>query len=213
MKKLLLALITLISLTGNAQCIMNCANFCVLSINNLDTTANTVDVTIYNGDSCAVNYPTIVVVDALGDTVVNNSNYFYLFADAAGDTTTQTLSTQWNSIPVGFTGTVYYTDQVWDTTCAFSYPMACTLGINEYTSNSELSIYPNPASDVININLEGIKDQYIELSLYDVTGRKTKYLKTSEKTFSISRGDLPDGIYFVEVVAGEKVLSKKVILK
>src|ERR1043165_8574545 len=178
-KRSLLVLVSILffAFSSGAQ-IMNCGNFCVLSITNVDSVS--MDVTIYNGDTNHVNYPTIVIVDALGDTIANKDNYFYFFAHPAGDTLTQTIPSEVDSVPSGFTGTVYLTDQVWDTTCAFSFPMSCTVGINEYASISGLSIYPNPASDVINIRLPKHKNPAAEISLFDMTGRKSKTVITAE---------------------------------
>jgi hypothetical protein len=213
-KKLLLALFSIAVISFvNAQGIMNCGNFCVLSIGNLDTLANTVDVTIYNGDTNAVNYPTIVITDATGDTVANKTNYFYLFAHPAGDTLTQTIPSDWDSIPTGFTGTVYLTDQIWDSTCAYAYPMSCTVGIHEYASNAEFSVYPNPAAEAINIRLPKHRNASAEIALYDMTGRKARQLTTQESSVSIIRGDLRSGIYFVEIILDGKRLTKKIVLE
>lgn len=215
MKKLVLLFISIISFTfsGNAQ-IMNCGNFCILNINNLDTVNNEVDVIVYNGDTNSVNYPTIVVVDAVGDTVANINNVFYFFAHPANDTLTHTIPTTWDSIPTGFTGTVYITDQIYDTTCAFSYPMTCTVGINEYASaNTDLLIYPNPASTIINISLEGSNNQAAIITLYDATGRSVKNISTTSTNLSIDRGELRSGIYFIDVMIGNKRLTKKIILE
>lgn len=215
MKKLILLFISIISFafSGNAQ-IMNCGSFCILNINNLDTANNEVDVIVYNGDTNSVNYPTIVVVDAVGDTVANINNVFYFFAHPANDTLTHTIPTTWDSIPTAFTGTVYVTDQIYDTTCAFSYPMVCTVGINEYASaNTELLIYPNPASTTINISLKELKGQPANVTLYDATGRAVKNISTTNMNLSIDRGDLRSGIYFIDVIMGNKRLTKKIILE
>ncbi|MBA3971655.1 MAG: hypothetical protein H0X46_05830, partial [Bacteroidetes bacterium] len=87
MKKLtfLFAFILAFATISNAQ-IMNCSKFCILNINNLDTNSNEVDVIVYNGDTTHVNYPTIVVTDASGDTVANINNMFFFFAHPANDT-------------------------------------------------------------------------------------------------------------------------------
>ena len=208
----LLAVFFTIAFNASSQAIMNCANFCVLSINNLDTTANTIDVAILNNDTIAVNYPLVVVVNSIGDTVINKSLYYSLFTDNTQDTTVQTLSTNWDSIPTGFTGTVYLTDQVWDTTCAFSYPMTCTLGINELATTNEFHVFPNPASDVINFRLPKHVNS-AEINLYDLTGRKVRSLITAENSISVSRDDLPTGIYLAELVFGERRITKKIVLK
>jgi hypothetical protein len=216
MKKFTLILIFIFSLalTSKAQTI-NCGNFCVLSINNIDTTgANSVDVTIFNGDTNSVNYPTIVVTNSIGDTVINKSDYFYLFAHIAGDTVTQTLPTSWDSIPAGFTGTVYLTDRIYALTCSFPYPMACTVGINEaWMAGNAMVIYPNPATTTISISLNNLKNNQAYFTMYDATGRKVKYFSSTSAENKIERGDLPNGIYFINVIVGNRQLTKKIVLE
>jgi hypothetical protein len=215
MKKLLLLFTTIISFTfsGMSQSI-NCGSFCVLNIGNVDTTNNEMDVTIYNGDTNHVNYPTIIVVDALGDTIANKTDYFYLFAHLAGDTVTQTIPCYVNSIPTSFTGTVYLIDRIWNDTCSFAYPMTCTVGINDaVASNTSFLVFPNPVSAIINIHLSELKNNTATINLYDASARLVKTVLTTETTLSIDRGDLRSGIYFLKILIGDKELSKKIVLE
>jgi hypothetical protein len=215
MKKitLLFIFISAFALLSDAQ--VYCGNFCVIGINNIDTIGiNTLDVTIYNGDSHQVNYPTIVVTNSLGDTVANIEDYYYLFAHLPGDTLTQTIPTSLDSIPVEFTGTVYLTDRIDSTTCAFAYPMTCTTsGMQELATNNIITIYPNPASTTINISLSELKNRQAFFTMYDATGKKVKSFSSFNTENSIDRGNLPCGIYFITVLIGDKQLTKKIVLK
>lgn len=215
MKKILLLSIAIISVTFTIRSqSIDCGSFCVLSIDNVDTTNNTLDVTIYNGDSVFVNYPVVVIVNSIGDTIANINSLFYFFGQAPGDTLTHTIPTTADSIPTGFTGTVYYDDPTDSLApCAYSYPMTCTVGINEIASQTSFLIYPNPASTIINIIISDLSNSSSSISIYDVTGRIVKTVSTSERTLSIDRGDLRSGIYFIKVVIGNKELSKKIVLE
>ena len=216
MKKLLLLFISILAFNfSNAQS-MNCGSFCVLSIGNVDTVgSNTLDVTIYNGDSVFVNYPVVVVTNSIGDTIANINSLFYFFGHMAGDTLTHTIPTTVDSLASGFTGTVYYDDPTDSLpACAYSYPMACTVGINEYASNNvSFIVYPNPATTVINISISELRNNSANITIYDVTGRAVKTVSTTEKNLSIDRGDLRSGIYFIQLRTGESVLIKKIILE
>jgi hypothetical protein len=215
MKKIVLLFITLtiIAFESNAQTV-NCSSFCVLSIGNVDSVNNELDVTIYNGDTNHVNYPTIIIVDALGDTIANKTDYFYLFAHLAGDTVTQTIPCYVNSIPTSFTGTVYLIDRIWNDTCSFAYPMTCTVGINDaVASNTSFLVFPNPVSDIINIHLSELKNNTATINLYDTSARLVKTVLTTETTLSIERGDLRSGVYFITVLIGDKQLTKKIVLE
>lgn len=215
MKKLFLLFTTIISFTfsGMSQSI-NCGSFCVLNIGNVDTTNNEMDVTLFNGDTNHVNYPTIIVVDALGDTIANKTDFYYLFAHLAGDTVTQTIPCYVDSIATSFSGTVYLIDRISNDTCSFTYPMSCTVGINEaLASNISFVVFPNPASAMININVSELKNKTATIQLYDATARLIKTVITSERTLAIDRGDLRSGIYFLKVRIGDKELSKKIVLE
>lgn len=215
MKKITLLFISLLAftVTSRAQS-MNCGNFCVLNINNVDTTNNLLDVTIYNGDSVFVNYPIVVVTNSLGDTIANINNLFYFFGHMAGDTLVHTIPTSLDSIPAGFAGTIYYDDPTDSLApCAYSYPMTCSVGINELTSENSVLIYPNPASAIINISLSNFGNSSAIINMYDVTGKIVKAVSTTEKTLSIERGDLRSGIYFIQLRIGDKILTKKIVLE
>lgn len=193
---------------------MNCSDFCVLNIFNVDTTSNTLDVSIYNGDSVFVNYPIVIIVDGTGDTIANINSLFYFFGHLPGDTLVHTIPTTIDSIPTGFTGTVYYDDPMDSIApCAYSYPMSCTVGINEIASQTSFNIYPNPANTTINIDLSELKNSTSTINMYDITGKIVKTISTTEKTLSIDRGDLRSGIYFVQVIVDDKVLTKKIVLE
>jgi hypothetical protein len=211
MKRYLLFFCLITGLSLNAQTI-NCGYFCVLNINNLNTVANTIDVTIFNGDTNHVNYPTVVLVDGTGDTVANINNTFYFFAHPAGDTVVHTIPCTMDSIPAGFTCTVYLTDQVWDTTCMFSYPMSCTVGIPELAFADMISLYPNPVDDHFSISLPA-SGELVQIRLIDVLGKERRKLNTSETILNISRDDLPQGMYFVEISSGGKRAVRKVVIR
>jgi len=218
MKKLLLLFISIVAFNfSNAQS-MNCGSFCILSIDNVDTVgSNTLDVTIYNGDSVFVNYPVVIVTNSIGDTIANINSLFYFFGHLAGDTLTHTIPTTVDSLATGFTGTVYYDDPTDSLpACAYAYPMACTVGINEHhTNNISFVVYPNPATTSINLNLNfnEIKNNTANITIYDVTGKVVKTVSTTERTLSIDRGDLRSGIYFIKVMIGDRELSKKIVLE
>ncbi len=216
MKKLLLLSIAIIAFTFSSKSQnITCGSFCILNINNVDTAgSNTLDVTIYNGDSVFINYPIVVVTNSLGDTIANIDTLYYFFGQLAGDTVAHTIPTSVDSISAGFTGTVYLDDPTDSLpACAYSYPMTCSVGINELASNVSFNIYPNPATTIINLDLSELNNTATTIKLYDVTGKMVKTVSTTEKTLAIDRGDLRSGIYFVQVLVADKVLTKKIVLE
>jgi len=78
-----------------------------------------------------------------------------------------------------------------------------------------ISVYPNPAKDVININATFENATDIQIVLKDITGRNIEVFETSTATktmlkqFDISAQ--PAGMYFVTINAGNKVFTKKLV--
>lgn len=79
------------------------------------------------------------------------------------------------------------------------------------------SVFPNPASGVVNIGIEIRGSLIATLDLYDTFGRKVASLadrgmSKGRHVFQRSFGDLPRGMYFVVLRQGESLQSKKLLL-
>lgn len=208
----LLAFSLLIHFGSSAQT-LNCGNICILSINNLDTTANTLDVTIFNGDTNQVNYPIVIVTDAMGDTVANINSQFYFFAQLDSTTVTHTIPTDLNSLSSSFTGTVYLTDPIWNLTCSFAFPMSCSTGIHETVQEPGISIYPNPAEETFTVNIPGNNNKNALISIVDITGKTMEQITTQQTITTLSRGNMDGGVYFLIVRTEKGAFTNKLILK
>jgi serine protease AprX len=214
MKKIIafLILIILIGFESKAQ-VINCGSLCIQSIA-MDTTNNELDVTIINADSNQINYPVVVVVNSTGDTVANISALYFLFAQLGGDTVTHDLPTTLDSLPANFTGTVYVTDAIYDTTCAYSFPMNCsTLNVAEISANNSVIIFPNPAIDFTTLNLGNTSGRQVGITLHDVTGRELRSFFTTESILTIEKENLSSGIYFISILIDNERITKKIIFE
>lgn len=63
----------------------------------------------------------------------------------------------------------------------------------------EISIYPNPATTVLNLSSTGVYD--FELSILDMTGKVIKAEKMLDQTFTFDVSDLASGIYMLRLVS------------
>lgn len=69
------------------------------------------------------------------------------------------------------------------------------------TNSQELIIYPNPAKDILSINLFEIPKNSADVSIFDLQGRKVKYINNvNTKNLDINIADLNKGVYIVEVM-------------
>jgi extracellular elastinolytic metalloproteinase len=87
----------------------------------------------------------------------------------------------------------------------------------EITEGSRLRVFPNPASDFLNINVmvnSSIKDA--DVSIVSVDGRviwqqKAAFNGGKEVLLPVNMASFPSGIYFVKVRTDEKTLVEKVV--
>jgi subtilisin-like proprotein convertase family protein len=105
---------------------------------------------------------------------------------------------------LGNTGTIEY----W----ALDVCSATTLD-NEVFEQEFFSVYPNPASDVINIDF--INSSNASIQLIDLNGRLVREIskKDNNSTFSLDVNDLNTGIYFIRVNQNGSESVKKVIIR
>jgi Secretion system C-terminal sorting domain len=91
----------------------------------------------------------------------------------------------------------------------FTYTVGenCGLGVNEPELNASVKLYPNPASNMIHIDSQVSEVSKIEI--YSVLGRKM--LETTDSLINVAH--LSDGMYLVKIYAGNKVLTKKLIVE
>lgn len=93
------------------------------------------------------------------------------------------------------------------------YEFICSeMGVSE-VNNSSLTIYPNPFTSVVNIQLpENIKGNFT-FKVTDLSGKTIYSKEQSNKSFSWNGSSLPKGIYILSIENNGKVIAQKVIKK
>lgn len=81
-------------------------------------------------------------------------------------------------------------------------------GIEE-TSTFKPSMWPNPAKENVNFNLDG--EQY-NISISNIIGQTVATTKTNDKLFNLNTMDLPNGIYNVNLESKTNSYSLKLII-
>ncbi|MFV0573749.1 MAG: T9SS type A sorting domain-containing protein [Xanthomarina gelatinilytica] len=84
---------------------------------------------------------------------------------------------------------------------------SCSLSIEEFESDIDVSIYPNPTTDFINIQANF---DINSVEIYSLHGQKVLAIE-NQKTINISL--LPEGIYFLKVKTEKSTVTKKIIKK
>ncbi len=88
-------------------------------------------------------------------------------------------------------------------------------GISEIGNAQNLiTVSPNPVSDKINIDLSQIPNEVRSIGVYDISGRKVHdEFVSASRYYSISRGSLSSGSYFVRIELENGTVNKKIIVQ
>ncbi len=137
----------------------------------------------------SLNYPDscMIVLQASGATPTNND---YLWVDN-----------------LAFTGTV-----------AVSTNTVSTVGVKEVSSTSlNLSLFPNPVNDVLQIKLSLTQPQPITFEMIDVTGKvlyvRTKDAFEGELNEKIDVRNFPKGTYLIKITGKNSFETKKIVIE
>ena len=91
----------------------------------------------------------------------------------------------------------------------FSNTVNGMTGIGNYGDN-EVRIYPNPASNVLNIEGDNLK----EATLYSAIGTLVRKVTLSNTVNSVNVGGLSKGIFFVKITTADgNVITRKVVIE
>lgn len=85
-------------------------------------------------------------------------------------------------------------------------------GVKEVAADNALQIYPNPATNVVNIDLNGLKTTQIRI--LDAEGRVMIVKKPTANTTieTIAVNALADGMYFAELQTADGIITKKIVI-
>ncbi len=91
-----------------------------------------------------------------------------------------------------------------------SYTYTNTVGLDEQL-NLVFTIYPNPTSDYISLSFEEEGEK--ELKILDLNGKLLYSLKDTGKDAHLDMRQLPNGIYTLSILKGQRSFSKKIVKK
>jgi len=90
-------------------------------------------------------------------------------------------------------------------------------GIKKITSSSSeinIDLYPNPASEYINIKLLGVTKGKVKLEIYDMQGKKQKVCSLhSDEVNYINLDNLDQGIYLARIYIDNNLITSRKIIR
>ena len=98
------------------------------------------------------------------------------------------------------------------------YPLVCTysttVGIEDFSGNDEVLIYPNPADGEFRVRSSEFGVESVEI--YDMFGKKIFSQKPearSQKLIALDVSQVPAGIYFVRLKSGDSISTHKIAVQ
>jgi hypothetical protein len=180
--------------------------YCNANFTMLQDSINTYSYIIYNNSS-----------------VGNNYSYFWDFGDGNTSNLEFPTHTYAGVGPYQLCLTVTDTSGCNDTFCDSLYAGRNETGIsitvvpniitsvNNEITYSDISIYPNPATNSIIVNTKQLENNFT-IHIYDITGRLIKSEKeNAAKETLIDISSIENGIYFLTVTDGKQTSTKKFI--
>ena len=93
----------------------------------------------------------------------------------------------------------------------------CTLGLDDNTLSSAVTLYPNPASGEVFVTLNDASFGNFEVTLTNSLGQKLQTINAKDlngnNSTSIDVSKYSTGLYFVTIKAGESTTTKKLLVK
>jgi hypothetical protein len=85
-------------------------------------------------------------------------------------------------------------------------------GLKKTFSGREVTIHPNPVSDILYIKPSFQSE--MQIILYDFSGKKifNKKYPVSDK-IELNLATLPEGLYMIKIISGNHLLTEKIIKK
>lgn len=85
-------------------------------------------------------------------------------------------------------------------------------GIDNLFKNQEFEIYPNPFTSETNINFSEEQTHTI-IKIMDVLGKEIKTISFTGKQLIIEKGEMKEGIYFVQVKTEKGAVNRKIVIQ
>lgn len=89
-----------------------------------------------------------------------------------------------------------------------------TSGVNDTLNNNvRISIYPNPATSMVNIKTNNANDENMQVQLMNSLGQCVLKLSSLENTIELNTLNLPRGIYYLNITTPSMNKAEKLILQ
>ena len=171
-------------------------------VTNLSLTSATLNATITNPDNVDISdmgFEWRQVMGGFNTTVpgTGNGNTF----SATLENLTPNTSYSYKAF-ISFGGTIIYGDEV--------YFYTTDVGVQDYLEHN-LTLYPNPATDMVSVCTGDDNVQITGVEVYNVYGQLVNTIASTENPLRINVSGLADGMYVVRVATDSGVVTKSFV--
>ncbi len=93
------------------------------------------------------------------------------------------------------------------------YQISVVSGEEILDINLSLKAFPNPVSNILNLEIMNFENQELTYQLFDLNGRLLSSKKIQQSMTEISTADLPPATYFLRIIDQDKPLKSFKIVK
>ncbi|MFM2207789.1 MAG: hypothetical protein RL213_1764 [Bacteroidota bacterium] len=128
-----------------------------------------------------------------------------------------TVDSNWNSYYPYAVGPTFYGLKTASRVTAITEPVTVYIGSSTGINAPDLesmTVFPNPASDLVAIQVSGLNREDISLELFDMTGRRCmeSSIRPGQTIAFFDVQTLHEGSYQLRISSGEKTISKSIIV-
>jgi hypothetical protein len=163
------------------------------------------------------------LIAGTGSHTLSSGHYITHSNFVGSSTSTATWNFQWTA-PVTGTGTVTFYGAFANsksTTKTSSLAVSeCATGLDEKTIASSLSVYPNPATNNLNIDFYNNTSQTVEVTLVSIEGKKSftiakGLMNVGNQHYSLENihSNLDAGIYFLRIINSDANHFQRVVIQ
>jgi hypothetical protein len=149
-------------------------------------------------------------------TFTNTSTGATSYSWDFGDFTNSSATAPTHAYAVNGTYTVVLTAINGNCTDTTVFIVDVTVGLNELVSGSNLSIFPNPANETVNVSFEQNTNDLIQIELIDATGRiiaQESSLEIGTNNVSFEVTNLSSGFYTVRLTNSNGSENQKLMIQ
>lgn len=174
--------------------------------NNSGWKPNSRDTLMYNSGNATTAPDTVIRLLATTGTLANiqKIGYEYLTNGLINKRTT----IEWNGTTAFVQNNGYDSIDVWY--------WGFNVGVDDMESKaSVMDVYPNPATDVLHINIDGIENKKVTFTIVNVEGRIVNSWQeaVTQSGVSVSITDMPAGMYILQMNDGDKTSVRKFVIQ